>query len=506
LKKEHVARHFDSLAEERDDWKRKNRYYYSSLEDLCASIIPEGRSVLEIGCGTGDLLAAVKPSQGVGIDLSQRMVEVARRKYPQYTFIRGDAEQLSLSEKFDYVIISDLLGYLQDVWLAFQELRKVCHPETRIVITIYNFIWQPVMQMAETLRLRMSQPGDENWLSLADVENLLFLTDFQVEASGSSLLLPKKVPFISKCANGYLSKLSVFQGLCLIQHVVARPAMQIHDHKELSCSVIIPCRNEVGNIEGCIERTPDMGKRTEIIFVDGNSTDGTKEKIEEMIEKYRGEKDIKLILQVPPSDDGVDNAALQRHSPAEMLPLGKGDAVRKGFDAASGDVLMILDADLTVPPEDLPKFYLPLAQGKADFINGSRLVYPLEGEAMRSANLFGNKVFSLIFTWLLDQRIKDTLCGTKVLLKKDYEKIKRGRSYFGDFDPFGDFDLLFGAARLGLKIVEVPVRYRRRTAGESKVRVIKHGWLLARMSLIGFHKLKLMGWMQKLKGLLGNQP
>ena len=402
--------------------------------------------------------------------------------------------------------MSDLLSYLEDIWLAFRELKKVCHPETRIVITIYNFIWQPVMKMAETLRLRMPQPGDENWLSLADVENLLYLTDFQVETSGSSLLLPKKVPFISQWVNGYLSKFSFFQRLCLIQHVVARPAVQTHDNKELSCSVIIPCRNEVDNIEGCIERTPAMGKHTEIIFVDGNSTDGTKEKIEEMIEKYRGEKDIKLILQVPPSDDGIDNAAFQRHSPAEMLPLGKGDAVRKGFDAASGNVLMILDADLTVPPEDLPKFYLPLARGKAEFINGSRLVYPLEGEAMRSVNLFGNKVFSLIFTWLLSQRIKDTLCGTKVLLKKDYEKIKMGRSYFGDFDPFGDFDLLFGAARLGLKIVEVPVRYRRRTAGESKVRVIKHGWLLARMSLIGFHKFKLMGWMRKLKGLLGNQP
>jgi glycosyltransferase involved in cell wall biosynthesis/2-polyprenyl-3-methyl-5-hydroxy-6-metoxy-1,4-benzoquinol methylase len=503
LKKELVARHLDFLAEERDNWKRKNWYYYAALEDLCASIIPEGKSVLEIGCGTGDLLAAVKPSRGVGIDLSQGMVEVARRKYPQYNFRQGDVEQLSLSEKFDYVIMSDLLSYLEDVWLAFQELKKVCHPGTRIVITTYNFIWQPVMKMAEALGLRMPQPGDENWLSLADVENLLYLTDFQVETSGSSLLLPKKVPFISQWANEKLAKHPFFQRLCLIQHVVARPAVQSHDDKELSCSVIIPCRNEVDNIEGCVERTPDMGEHTEIVFVDGNSTDGTREKIEEIIETHKEEKDIKLILQVPPSDDGIDTTALQSHSPAEMLPLGKGDAVRKGFDAASGDVLMILDADLTVPPEDLPKFYLPLAQGKAEFINGSRLVYPLEGEAMRSMNLFGNKVFSLIFTWLLGQRIKDTLCGTKVLLKKDYEKIKMGRSYFGDFDPFGDFDLLFGAARLGLKIVDVPVRYRRRTAGESKVRVIKHGWLLVRMSLIGFHKFKLMGWMRKLKSLLG---
>ncbi|HEX2036406.1 MAG TPA: glycosyltransferase family 2 protein [Chloroflexota bacterium] len=178
-----------------------------------------------------------------------------------------------------------------------------------------------------------------------------------------------------------------------------------------------------------------------------------------------------------------------------MLRLGKGDAVRKGFAAARGDVLFILDADLTVPPEDLPKFLEPIATGKADFVNGTRLVYPLENEAMGPVNLFGNKFFSLVFTWLLGQRIKDTLCGTKVLRKRDYERLAANRSYFGDFDPFGDFDLLFGAARLGLRLVEVPVRYRRRTSGYSKVQVYKHGVLLLRMSLIGFRRLKLQRWL-----------
>jgi glycosyltransferase involved in cell wall biosynthesis len=236
--------------------------------------------------------------------------------------------------------------------------------------------------------------------------------------------------------------------------------------------------------------------------VDGASTDGTRARILEEIERHRGTRDIKLLDQVP----GARPDPRANGKAVKMLRLGKGDAVRKGFAAATGDVLFILDADLTVPPEDLPKFLEPIATGKADFVNGTRLVYPLEDEAMGPINLFGNKFFGLVFTWLLDQRIKDTLCGTKVLRKRDYEVLAANRSYFGDFDPFGDFDLLFGAARLGLRIVEVPVRYRRRVAGFSKVQVFKHGLLLLRMSVIGFRRLKLARWLGRAAAVPVVQP
>jgi len=255
--------------------------------------------------------------------------------------------------------------------------------------------------------------------------------------------------------------------------------------------MIIPCRNEMGNIESAVERVPMMGAATELIFVDGESSDGTVEKIEEMILKYNDTKDIRLIHQTAPVSAGNSSGEPPLTPPNKMLKLGKGDAVRKGFDAATGDILMILDSDLTVPPEDLPKFYDAIAAGKGEFINGTRLVYQMEKQAMRTLNLLGNKFFSKVFTWLLDQPIKDTLCGTKVLFKRDYENIKANRSYFGDFDPFGDFDLLFGAAKQNLKIVEVPIRYRMRTYGDIKIERFKHGLILLKMSLIGLRKLKL---------------
>jgi glycosyltransferase involved in cell wall biosynthesis len=235
---------------------------------------------------------------------------------------------------------------------------------------------------------------------------------------------------------------------------------------------VIPCKNERGNIAPAVERLPALGTETEIIFVDGNSTDGTVEAIEAVIAKYGTARSIRLVHQ----GNG----------------RGKGDAVRKGFDAATGDVLMILDADLTVAPEDLPKFYDALISGKGDFINGTRLVYPMESEAMRFLNFLGNKFFGVAFSWLLGQRITDTLCGTKVLFKRDYERIKAGRSYFGNFDPFGDFDLLFGAARLNLRLIDLPVRYHDRTYGETKISRFRHGLLLFRMCGIALKRLKLL--------------
>ncbi len=487
MNKAQIAAHFDRYASQRDEWKGRNRCYHETLERLYQEHIPPGSTVLELGCGTGDLLAGVRPSFGVGLDLSFGMVLHARHKYPGLNFLRGDAEELPLKMPFDFVIVSDLMGHLHDVHATLGAIRRVCKPQTRVILTYYNFVWQPILAAGERLGLKMPQQ-QQNWLGMADIQNLFYLWDYEIIEQGVKLLLPKRVPLLADWLNERLINCRLVRWAALVQYFVARPLPETVANVNLTCSVIIPCRNEMGNIAPAVERTPQMGGHTEIIFVDGDSSDGSVEEIERQIAHWDGIKDIRLIEQVP-RQKTADTAT---DTPTNlMLPLGKGDAVRKGFAAAKGDVLMILDADLTVSPEELPKFYSAIAQGKGRFINGTRLVYPLEGQAMKFLNMLGNKIFSWLFTWLLGQRIKDTLCGTKVLFKSDYDRIAAGREYFGEFDPFGDFDLLFGAARLGLPIVEIPVRYRRRVYGDSKVRLWKHGVLLARMSWIGFQKLKL---------------
>jgi ubiquinone/menaquinone biosynthesis C-methylase UbiE/glycosyltransferase involved in cell wall biosynthesis len=492
--KDRVREHYDRLAPERDQWYERNYYYHGILERRLGEIVPPGSSVLELGAATGNLLSALKPSRGLGLDISNAMVAVARKKFPQLEFRVADAEAFDLDEKFDFVIASDLIGELGDITAALDCIHRVSHESTRLVLTFHSPTMEAVLRMAQRTK-RAMPPLRQNWVGTETAKNLLALSDMVATREEHSLLVPIDIPLVSSAANGLLSGRRAFKYFDLLNIIVATPVMPRPVAAPLRCTVVVPCRNEVGNIDAAVERMPDLGAGTEIIFVDGASTDGTKERIEEAIDRYRGVKDIKLILQVPeatyegPKDDPS--------APTLMLKGGKGDAVRKGFEAAGGDVLMILDADLTVPPEDLPRFLHPLATGKARFANGTRLVYPMEERAMKFINYLGNWFFSKVFTWLLEQPIRDTLCGTKVLFKTDYELIKAGRKHFGEFDPFGDFDLLFGAARLQIPIIEVPVRYRRRLAGVSKVRVSRHGWLLVGMSLIGFRRLKLAKWLRR---------
>ncbi len=464
-----VMNSIDKLAGKRDRWIKRNKYYYDNIINFLKFNIREESSVLEIGCGTGYLLNGLDVNKGVGIDVSNEMIKIAQEKYQHLRFIQMDAENIELDEKFDFIIISDTVGYFEDVQRVFEMILKISHQDTRIIITYQNFLWLPIFNIAEFLNLKM-KTKKLNWLNLDDISNLLQLSNFDIIKKGRRFLLPIYIPFISWLFNKYISQLPIFNLFCITEYVIARPLyLYPLNNKLYSVSVIIPARNEKGNIENAVKRIPDMGRHTEVIFVEGNSIDETYDEIKHICEKYSSKIDLKYIKQ-----DGK----------------GKGDAVRKGFTLATGDILMILDADLTVPPEDLTKFYNAITTGKGEYINGSRLVYPMEKEAMRLLNILGNKFFSIMFSWLLGQRLKDTLCGTKVISKKNWDKLVINRKYFGDFDPFGDFDLIFGASKLNLKIVEVPIRYKAREYGDTNISRFKHGWLLLKMVLFAMGKIK----------------
>jgi len=464
-----IKEHFDSVAGKRISYRKSRSYYWNSITRYCNYFLHDENSILEIGCGTGELLGNVKGKRKVGIDISNLMIENARKQFPEIDFYVMDAQEITLQEKFDVIIISNLLGWMSDIQKMFHEIKKICHPRTRIIITHYNYLWEPLIKFAEFIHIKQKTP-DQNWLTKIDVLNFLEIEDFDVYRHNQSMLFPFYVPLISWFLNNFLSKLPLINFFSFNQYVFARPDIRIYEENpEYSVSIIVPARNESGNIENALLRLPEFGKHIEIIFVEGHSTDNTWEKIEEIQSRYKKEYDIKITKQ-----DGK----------------GKSDAVRKGFDMATGEILMILDADLTVPPEDLPKFYRAYATGKAEFINGSRLVYPMEKKAMRFLNILGNKFFSVSFSWVLEQRIKDTLCGTKVISRKDYIQLTKNREFFGDFDPFGDFDLIFGAYKLNLKIIDLPIRYHDRTYGNTNISRFKHGLILLRMLFYSIGKIK----------------
>ncbi|MFA6481688.1 MAG: glycosyltransferase [Bacteroidales bacterium] len=463
--RELIHDYFDRLAARRDKWLKRNRFYHRTLEKQYRMIIPEGSTVLELGCGTGDLLNAVKPGTGCGIDFSEGMIERARIKYPDLQFHHADAGEFKSDIRFDYVIMSDLLSSLWDIQEVVRNLRNLIHPRTKIIISSYSYLWEPVLRFGEMIGLKAKQPL-QSWLTVNDIAGLLNIEEFEIVKVDRKLLMPFYVPVLNLIFNTFIANLPGFNSFCLINLITARPVFR--KQEEYSVSIVIPARNEKGNIENAITRTPAFGSHQEFIFIEGFSSDDTWDEILRVKAAYP-DQDIKAMKQ---------------------SGKGKGNAVREAFEAASGEILMILDADLTTPPEDMPKFYEALSMNRGEFINGCRLVYPMDKDAMRFLNYLANKFFGWFFSYILGQRLKDTLCGTKVLFKKDYELIKNNRKYFGDFDPFGDFDLIFGAAKLNLKITEVIVRYRDREYGSTQISRFKHGILLIRMSLFSARKIK----------------
>jgi SAM-dependent methyltransferase len=448
-----------------------NTAYREDDQKFMRFLVPPGKRVLELGCGRGELLSALEPSYGVGVDFSASTLAKAKELYPDLHFLLGDVEDAAtlaqIEGPFDYIVIADTIGMFEDIDGTLRLVHHLCTPSTRIIIAYYSHLWEPILKLAALLKLKSRQPL-VNYIATVDFLNLMDLADFEMISQEQRQLIPLRLLGLGPFVNRFIAPLPGIRKLCLRTYIVGRPIRQFPDRK-LSVSVVIPCRNERGNIESAIKRMPKFATSQEILFVEGNSSDDTFEECERVRDAYKDSWDIRVLKQ-----DG----------------RGKGDAVRKGFAAATGDVLMILDADLTMPPEALPKYHAVIETGKAEFVNGTRLIYPMEQEAMRPLNLVANRFFAYLFSYLVNTRLTDTLCGTKVLLRKDYEVLARERSYFGNFDPFGDFDLIFGAAKQNLKIVETPIHYAARTFGETQISRFRDGWLLLKMVWFAYRKLK----------------
>jgi SAM-dependent methyltransferase len=469
-RKAEIWTHSERSAAERPTWRQKAAFFHGEDEGYLRFLIPENARVLEIGCGIGDTLAALKPSHGVGVDFSPALIDVARQRHPGLTFQVGDVEDpatiAALGGPFDYILVLDTVGSLDDCQKFLEQLHPLSTRETRVVIGYFSHLWQPILKLAEIVGRRMPMPS-QNVLAPADIAALARLADFDPVKSEQRVLAPVALFGLGRLINRFISILPGFRFFALRHYAVCRSVPAAAENLR-SATVVIPARNERGNIEPAVLRTPQFCDDIEIIFIEGHSKDGTYEEIERVKAAYP-DRDIKAMRQ-----------------PGK----GKADAVFTAYDVARGDVLMILDADLTMPPEQLPKFWQAIRSGKGEFINGSRLVYPLEQDAMRFLNLIANKIFSWLFSWLLNQRYTDTLCGTKVMRRSDYYRLRDGKAYFGDFDPFGDFDLIFGAAKLNLKSIDLPIRYAARSYGETQISRFRHGVMLLKMVVFAFFKIK----------------
>jgi len=476
LNREHIKHYYERIAPSWDYWHEKNRFYHVMMRRLVQGMIPPGSTVLELGSGTGDLLATLKPSRGIGLNLAQQLTDLAKNKFPHLEFYTVEVDQVRCPENFspEYVVMVNMLDHVYDVWDVLENLRPAISDRTLLILTTNNPLWAPLLRLGSKIGLR-SRDSIRNFITNKDIRSVLELQGFDVVEEDLALPVPRRVPLIGTVLNALLPELPLLRWTSSIQCVAARVRTS---RSALSCSVVIPCHNEEDNIVECLRRVPNIGSWTEIVVVDDGSTDETGTRVREVMH----------------SDPRVRLIASEHNQ-------GKANAVRAGFEAARGDVIMILDADMAVMPEELSKFMKPLQNGTADFVNGTRLVYPMQGRAMKLANFLGNKGFCYLASWITRQRVSDTLCGTKAMFKYDYKRMPLGGK-----ERWGDFDLLLGAARLRLRILEIPVHYQERRAGKSKMRVMRDGWLFLKACWHGWWMLRFpetVPWVEKHEPVLG---
>ena len=334
--KDEVRRARDSSASERVKWLKRAAFFHAEDLRFLKFQIPDRLRILELGCGNGHLLAALNPSIGLGVDFSQALIDEARVTYPHLSFMVGDIDDddfiNSLPGPFDVILIADTLGELDDCQRLFESLHDHCSRDARLIIVYFSHMWYPALKLAELLRLRMPQPA-QNVLAPADVRGIAELADFETVKTEIRMLTPIGLLGLGRLINRFVAPFPLIRNLCLRHYSVCRSLGQTDEVS--SATVVIPVRNERGNIAAAVQRISRFVDDLEIIFVEGHSNDGTWEEIERVIANYPG-RDIKAMRQ-----------------PGR----GKADAVFAGFDAARGDVLMILDGDLTVPPEQLSKFW-----------------------------------------------------------------------------------------------------------------------------------------------------
>ena len=372
------------------------------------------------------------------------------------------------SDAVDVLLFNGNFNHSTDIQGLLERVRPQLGRRGRVVVALYNWYFAWLFRLADWLGLRQGPPIT-TYVTQADLEELATLAGFELVRLRPVVYVPSPVFGFGSLLNVVMPAVPGLRWLSLVTVAVLRPVSLSRARPSLS--VVIPARNERGNIENALRRMPDFGAPVEVIFVEGHSSDGTWEEIQRATSEWNGREGLRILAY-------------------QQTGRGKADAVRLGFSKASGEVLTILDADLTMPPERLTRFYDAYCEGLADFVNGTRLVYPMEGEAMRLLNRLGNVFFAKLLSFVLDVRLGDSLCGTKLVSRRDYERFVRWRSDFGDFDPFGDFELLFPAAVLGTGIIDVPVYYRARTYGTTNIRRFRDGAILFRMSMTGLLRIK----------------
>lgn len=438
----------------------KKRFFRECIIDFLQHSIVEGKRILIIGGNISEEAIRFAPSYSAEL-FSGKDAFPGRASggYQNVTYLNKGLLDFEADETYDYIIFYESLNYEGDLYSIFRKLKKIIHRDSKVfVIEINPFI---LFLLKILSRVGLLVPDfKRNMLHLSDLENLVNIFGFDIVDKGYRFAVPFKIFGLGDVINSILPRVSLLRNFCFGQYIVFRLHPLEAGKQNLSCSVVVPCHNEEGNIADCIARIPNFGAWREIIVVDDGSTDRTKDMVKKIM---RGRSDIRLI--------------------SYEKNCGKGYAVNIGWQEAKGDVFMMLDCDSTTPPEELALFHEAMEYG-AEFVNGTRVIYPREKNSIPFFNRLGVTFFAHLISWITQKRISDTFCGTKVFLKK-YWNCFQIKEFL-----WGDWDLFFTAARYRMKMLELPVHYKTRKHGVTKMRPVKHGIILLLKSVEGLRVVK----------------
>lgn len=447
-----------NLAKNLDFWKEKNWFFHNELKGVFKEFIPEAAKVLQVGYGLGDILSALLPKKGVSVDTDEAISEISKRRHPYLTFLSHKPEKISFKEKFNWAILPNSVDHFEDIQIVLEKVKGVLTTGGKVVITTVNPRWEQVFYILEKMNLKRKETA-RNWLRIENLKNLMEVSGYEVEQLGFRMLFPAYIPFLSRLINNYFKEIKYLSRFGAEQFVVAKK-VAIKINKSLTCSIILSVANQEDDIKKCIGSIPKIGKKTEIIAV----VNRTKDRAADIVKDLAGtNKNIKLIFNRPNEN--------------------KQTVLKRGLDSASADILILYDSQMTIPAEELERAYNLLASNRAQFVNGTRLIYPVEGQRLRQFNIIANLIFGWFYSSLLKNRVTDVLCNVKAFYRKDYKKMRLGKT-------ISNFDLLFAAAENKLKILELPVHYNQKIYLSSKRRLLLHTFLLMALGLKGFWKLK----------------
>lgn len=365
--------------------------------------------------------------------------------------------------KYDCIVLSDMFEVNDDILGLLKLLKKNLNNDGTILLTSITPIWDGVLSILEMLNLK-NKSKKRSYIHLNKLSAVLDTINFQITGKRTRQYFPFKLFYFGNIINNFLEIILYFFNFGIRSYFTIKEIEDTAEKDVLSKTIIVPAKNEEGNLNELINRIPYLGNNVEVIISCGISNDNT-------LGMAKSLKSDNFIIKV-----------------IEQTSKGKANAVWEACEQSSNDLIAILDADLSVDPEELSSFFELIETKKCDFVNGTRLIYSMEKGSMRFINNFGNRLFQYVVSKIIRLPLTDSLCGTKVFKKNLYEKIKKWQSVVKIKDPFGDFDLLFAAAYSSQKIVEYPIHYRARKYGTTQIRRFKDGFKLIKYLSVSFYK------------------